>query len=60
MTERAVKLSSNDKFFALAFHHTGLNTVSASSLAATIQVNWLSTSEIKQMLADAAFKFMVF
>ncbi len=55
MTERAVKLTSNDKFFALAFHHTGLNTLPTGSLTATIQVNRLSTLKIKQMLADPAF-----
>ena len=55
MAERAVILSSDDKFFALTFHHYGLDTVSAGSFTATIQVDGLSFLEIKEMLADCAF-----
>jgi hypothetical protein len=55
MTERAVILSSDYKFFALTFHHNGLDTVSAGSFTATIQDDGLSILEIKEMLADGAF-----
>ncbi len=55
MAERTVILSSNDKFFALTFHHYGLDTVSAGSFTATIQVDGLSIFDIKEKLADGAF-----
>ena len=55
MAERAVILSSDDKFFALTFHHNGLDTVPAGNFTAAIQVYGLSFLEIKEMLADGAF-----
>jgi len=57
MTERAVILASDNKFFALTFHHLSLDTVSARSFTATIQYDWLSYLEIKELFADGAFKF---
>ena len=55
MTEKAVILSSDNKFFALTFHHYGLDTVSAGSFTATIQDDGFSILEIKEVLADGAF-----
>ena len=55
VTERAIKLSSNDKFLAFTLHHAGFDTLSAGSFIATLQVDRLSILKIKEIFADAAF-----
>ena len=52
VTERAIKLSSDDDFFALTFHHVGFDTISAGSFIATLQENRLSILEIIETVAD--------
>jgi hypothetical protein len=59
VTEKAIKLSSDDDFFALTLHHVGFDTISAGSFIATLQENRLSILEIIETLADGAFEFRI-
>jgi hypothetical protein len=59
VTERAIKLSSNDEFLAFTLHHASFDTLSAGSFIATLQVDRLSILKIKEMLANGAFEFRI-
>ena len=57
VTKKAIKLTLDNNFFALTFHHADFHTVSASSFIATFQEYRFSALEIKVTLADGAFEF---
>jgi hypothetical protein len=59
VTEMAVELTLYNKFFALTFHHAGLDTVTASSFIATFQVYRFSILQIEETLADSAMEFRI-
>lgn len=56
VTETTVELSLNYHFLTLAFHHAGLDTLSACSFIATFQVNRLFIFEIEGLLANTALE----
>ena len=56
VTEIAFELSFDDHFLTLAFHHAGIDTLSACSFIATFQVNRLFIFEIEGLLANTALE----
>jgi hypothetical protein len=56
VTERAVKLAFNDKFFAFTLDHFLFHAVSTGCFIATLQINRFSALEIVEMLAEGALK----
>jgi hypothetical protein len=56
VTERAVKLAFDDKFFAFTLNHFLFHTFSAGSFVTAFHINRLSVFEIVEMLAEGALK----
>jgi hypothetical protein len=56
VTEGAIELSFDNHVFTLTFDHDRLHTVSAGSLIAALQEDWLSGFKVKEMLAQGALE----
>jgi hypothetical protein len=59
VTEMAVELTLDNKFLVLTFYHASLDTVSAGSFIAALQVYRFSILQIEETLADCALEFRI-
>lgn len=56
VAERTIELAFDNYVFVLAFDHDSLHTVSAGSLIAALQVDWLSGFKVEEMLAQGTLE----